>query len=586
MHVQAMGMSVVSIQWGAWANAGMATQSSTTQARFERMGVGFITPQQGLSALSSVIHQHPMTAISATAAAVMDWSKYLKGRSNPLPAFFNEVGGLIAADPSAGPAVGATHSAHAGGAFAADLLVTAVSDAVQRVMGTKVGADAPLMAAGIDSLGAVELRDTLQEALGVQLTSTLLFDYPTVSAIAKHAALLLSARPTQTSSGSAPTHQEPAGLQTTGPAAPAVQEIEGRLLSIVRQVMGMEVGAAEPLMAAGLDSLGAIELRDSIQESFGIQLAPTLAMDFPSVSAICAHLITHMPQVPISRGAVLIAHPTEHHSITRSLGHVAQMQPTAVAIVGMSAQSPSPHPAAEDSNVAMNKTIPFSFGCDAVSGIPHSRWDVELQGRMAGLIPSRFASLLGHVDEFDMDAFSIPHVEAALMDPQQRLLLQAATDAMAHTEVGGFGTHWRSRCGVFVGASWMDYGTLIRAHQGVTPYSGTGTASSALSGRLAYSFGLQGPTTSGESSSSILLLAVRPLGSGSISCGAVPFHNDLTCLRVLRIHKSKWCLAYQTFRSHHMVNAHSCQPCQAFPMHQLECVPCTGSSIKPSWYST
>ena len=47
-----------------------------------------------------------------------------------------------------------------------------------------VDADIDLIEAGVDSLGAVELRTQLQTAAGVQLPSTLMFDYPTARQIA------------------------------------------------------------------------------------------------------------------------------------------------------------------------------------------------------------------------------------------------------------------------------------------------------------------------------------------------------------------------------------------------------------------
>lgn len=59
-------------------------------------------------------------------------------------------------------------------------------DTVKGVLGPNVHTDEPLMSAGLDSLGAVELRHTLEGQLGLQLPPTLLFDYPTVDAIAAY----------------------------------------------------------------------------------------------------------------------------------------------------------------------------------------------------------------------------------------------------------------------------------------------------------------------------------------------------------------------------------------------------------------
>ena len=59
--------------------------------------------------------------------------------------------------------------------------VNEVTEMVRRVAGGSVDADEPFMDAGIDSLGAVELRNQLQRATSddVSLPTTLIFDYPT-----------------------------------------------------------------------------------------------------------------------------------------------------------------------------------------------------------------------------------------------------------------------------------------------------------------------------------------------------------------------------------------------------------------------
>ena len=60
-----------------------------------------------------------------------------------------------------------------------------VSAVVEAVLGHAPGQEAPLMEAGLDSLGAVELRNSLSSAFGVDLPPTAMFDYPTIAALAR-----------------------------------------------------------------------------------------------------------------------------------------------------------------------------------------------------------------------------------------------------------------------------------------------------------------------------------------------------------------------------------------------------------------
>ena len=63
-------------------------------------------------------------------------------------------------------------------------MVDVVGSCAAAVLGTRVSLDAPLMEAGIDSLGANEVTRALGEALGVEVPGTLLFDHPSIGGIA------------------------------------------------------------------------------------------------------------------------------------------------------------------------------------------------------------------------------------------------------------------------------------------------------------------------------------------------------------------------------------------------------------------
>jgi acyl carrier protein len=80
-----------------------------------------------------------------------------------------------------------------------ELLEDFVRSAVARVLGHAPGTFPRAQGfadLGMDSLGAIELRTNLEQALGCRLPATLAFDYPTVEALVAHLAERLAAPPT------------------------------------------------------------------------------------------------------------------------------------------------------------------------------------------------------------------------------------------------------------------------------------------------------------------------------------------------------------------------------------------------------
>ena len=162
-------------------------------------------------------------------------------------------------------------------------------------------------------------------------------------------------------------------------------------------------------------------------------------------------------------------------------------------------------------------------GGDAISAFPQDRgWDLDRMAAAApGLGEPTCVPAGGFVPEaiaFDAGFFRISPREALGMDPQQRLVLETAWEALERTGIRP-GLLSGSQTGVFIGSWSQHYDVVVEADaeaaQGFLPTSDVG---SVISGRIAYTFGLEGPAvtvdTACSSSLVALHLAVQALRSG------------------------------------------------------------------------
>ena len=70
---------------------------------------------------------------------------------------------------------------------------------------------------------------------------------------------------------------------------------------MVARMLGTPITSEQPLMEAGLDSLGAIELRESLQRKFKTELPATLIFDYPSIAALSAFMSSQLTVVAMPR---------------------------------------------------------------------------------------------------------------------------------------------------------------------------------------------------------------------------------------------------------------------------------------------
>lgn len=472
------GRPSVSVAWGAWAGAGMATQNSTIAARLNKVGITLITPQHGLSVLSQMMMEGLKSGGSDVLAAGFNWSTLLTaGRERKH--FYSH----FVVETSQGSNASLTTTSSTKRVLKSDKEI--VGQVVSRVAGRDVGDEEPLLSAGIDSIGAVELRRELQQLVGVNLPPTIVFDYPTIAELTDY---LKSVEAERSSGDDGALHIDDddhlnsgeAVLEITSPPHRHHHPRPSQRLTVYMDVLTKIMNAATevtdktaiqpdtPFFAVGIDSLGAVDLQRQLAAMFDdVQIPTTAVFDYPSAHQLAEYIISNMKDDDVSEEEEDM---DDQHVLARPLSPV-NIQERRAIVMSKTHYIINPKAPRLSSNNKSIFTVPSMRNLqrmtdDQLAAVPRFVIGKKGLGEIAFLYPVNLLNVdLGSAVKFERGRISIASSCDGLDRPAlltfrqiypkqklQGLALEGFTSRLdkKSTKMGGVFVHYDAEAGIWV----------------------------------------------------------------------------------------------------------------------------------------
>lgn len=210
-RLHAQGHAVTSLAWGLWAEGiGMTGRlGDSDMARMRRLGVNALSVEDGLRLFD--IARSSREALLVPVRLDADTLR-AHARMGLLPPLLRGLVRVPVRRSQAGASTLARRLLEVAESEREAIVLELVRDHIARVLGYQVGTvvdpTSTFQELGVDSLAAVELRNVLDQATGLRLPATLVFDHPTPVAVAKFLRSRVEGTATTTTSTSRRAHTE------------------------------------------------------------------------------------------------------------------------------------------------------------------------------------------------------------------------------------------------------------------------------------------------------------------------------------------------------------------------------------------
>lgn len=293
-------------------------------------------------------------------------------------------------------------------------------------------------------------------------------------------------------------------------------------------------------MELGIDSSNLIMVTSQIEHDIGIEVYPTLFFEYQTIRELARHFydeheasfakylhIDEPTQSPgdIQEATVLAEQDSFHGQQVSPVNNAATVSPPDQLGCSVS-PNPTVHPDGSHGEIAIigmagkvaeSDTFDqfwenLKQGRDLIREIPANHWDYRPWFSEDRDEPnktySKWGTFIEQVDKFDPQFFGITAREATWMDPQLRILLEVVHETI---EDAGYGQKIAgSNTGVYVGSCFHEYwDEVVRARTPFTDYEHGSSAASTLSGRISYTFDLQGASLPIDNACASTLTAIH-----------------------------------------------------------------------------